>query len=100
MKKCIAAISFFLMLCLVSACSTLKSSTPDKDQVKDTKVAGINIQLGMAYLGRGDVQRAKQKFLYAQQKAPQLPEVWYSMAYFLEQTGNQAQAKEDYKKAT
>jgi type IV pilus assembly protein PilF len=62
-------------------------------------IAKINVQLGMAYLEQKNVQRAKQKFLLALDQGPNIPETWYSMAYFLEATGNQEEASKYYLKA-
>jgi len=72
----------------------------DKDN-EDKKIATakINTQLGMAYLERQEVQRAKQKLLIALDEAPTIPETWYSMAYFLESTGNNEEAGKYYLKA-
>ena len=71
----------------------------EKQDDKQAKAARINVQLGAAYLERKDLVRAKQKFLLATKEAPELPEVWYSLAYFFETTGNQEQAKQYYMKA-
>lgn len=72
---------------------------PTQDEARQAKIAGINIQLGMAYLNKGDNQRAKQKLLYALQKDPKLPEAWYSMGYYLEKTGQKKEAQQYYLKA-
>lgn len=61
--------------------------------------ARINTQLGMEYLKAHDVERARMKFLTAIREAPTLPEVWYSMAYFLEETHNFDEANKYYIKA-
>lgn len=97
----IRAVKVFLLVlicCLLSACSTT-NSTAEKENAKKNKIAEINIQLGMAYLQKGDIERAKQKLLYALQKAPELPEAWYSIGYFYESTGNKKQAQHSYLKA-
>ena len=74
-------------------------SIPDNENPNTEKAAKINSRLGMAYLERHDVQRAKSKFLLALEQAPKLPEMWYSMAYFLEATGNKESANQYYLKA-
>jgi type IV pilus assembly protein PilF len=81
---------------MVSACQTIAEN---EITVKKVSAAKINDQLGMAYLERRDIQRAKQKFLLALEQAPKLPEAWYSMAYFLEATGNNSEANKHYLKA-
>ncbi len=89
---------YFFIFCLLSGCSTTQSPEA-QEKAHATKIAGIYTQLGMGYLEHGDIQRAKQKLLYALQKDPTLPEAWYSMAYFNEKTGDKARAEEDYLKA-
>jgi len=93
MKKII----FLLICCLLSACQT--SQETSISQTKKISAAKINDRLGMAYLERHDIRRAKQKFLLALEQAPDIPEPWYSMAYFLESTGNKDQARKYYLKA-
>lgn len=91
-------IPLWVFSCLLSACATAPSTNKD-NVTKLEKTAEINTQLGMAYLEKQDMQRAKQKFLLALTQAPKSPQVWYSMAYFLEVTGDKQQAKEYYSKA-
>lgn len=87
--------TFFLL-----SCSSMNgTNTEEQELAKNKKIAEINIQLGMGYLERKDMERAKQKLLYALQKSPQLPEAWYSMAYFQETTGNKQEARKDYLKS-
>jgi len=81
---------------LLIACQTIPNTNEGKKKIT---AAQINARLGMAYFERHDLQRAKQKFLLALDEAPTIPETWYSMAYFLENTGNKAKAKEYYLKA-
>jgi type IV pilus assembly protein PilF len=64
-----------------------------------SEVAKINAQLGLAYLEQKNVQRAKLKLLLAMKQSPESPEPWYSMAYFLEATGNKSEARRHYLKA-
>jgi type IV pilus assembly protein PilF len=87
-----------ILICLLSACSSMGSSFKNSDD-KKIKTAKINTQLGMAYLQRHDVQLAKQKLLLALEQAPSLPEAWYTMAYYLEATGDSAKANQYYQKA-
>jgi type IV pilus assembly protein PilF len=64
-----------------------------------SEIAKINVQLGMAYLQSGDIARAKMKLLLALKQSPESPEPWYSMAYFLEASGNKEEAQKYYLKA-
>lgn len=81
----------------LSSCSTVKSI--DDTESKKITTAKINDQLGMAYLEQHAIQRAKKKFLTALELAPNIPDTWYSMAYFFEVTGDKVQAKKHYLKA-
>lgn len=88
-----------IAICSMTTMSCQTSQTSNTEETKKTTVAQINTRLGMAYLERHDIQRAKQKFLMALDQAPHIPDTWYSMAYFLESTGNKEQAKTYYEKA-
>lgn len=93
-------ILILLLILLLQSCASLnKNSSSTETQKKNNKIAEINLQLGTAYLEKGDMEKAKQKLLYAMEKAPKLPEVWYTMAYFQEKSGNTVQADSDYLKA-
>ena len=92
------AIMISVIIFLV-ACNAMVGNSSDRKIPENLQVAKINVQLGMAYLERNHLQRAKQKLLMALNQAPQLPEAWYSMAYFLEASGNKEEAKNYYQKA-
>ncbi|WP_010597658.1 tetratricopeptide repeat protein [Rickettsiella massiliensis] len=79
-----------LLLVQLSACSWI-STTKKSDALPDP--AETNVQLGLAYLQAGDVQRAKEKLLLAQQQAPNSLESRGAMA------GNIAQAEAYYRAA-
>lgn len=97
MKKIVLTILINLIL---TSCTTLNNkSSSQEEQKKKVKVAEINLQLGIAYMEKGDIEHAKQKLLYAGEKAPELPEVWYTMAYFQEKIGNNNEANANYLKA-
>lgn len=95
MMRIFTFIFLILFNFMLTACQT--SSSPEEN--KKISAAKINVRLGMAYLERHDIQRAKQKFLLALDLAPDIPETWYTMAYFLESTGNKEQAKTYYLKS-
>ena len=83
----------------LSSCDTMKTQNDKFDEQQKIATAKINTQLGIAYLQQGDVQRAKQKLLLAMKEAPKIPETWYSMAYYLEATGNKTEAQNYYLKS-
>lgn len=88
-----------LVILVMNLTACQSTQTPPGDEVKKVSAAKINDQLGIVYLERHDMQRAKQKFLLALEQAPNIPETWYSMGYYLESTGNKEQAKKYYLKA-
>lgn len=91
----------FLVMIVSTIVLTSCSKTPTvKDEtVNLTAASDINTRLGMSYLEQGDVRRAKQRFLKALQEAPDNPASWYSMGYFFEVTGNNAEAEKYFKHA-
>ena len=88
---------FAFIAIIISACSVKKQPTEDEERM--TKTAKINTQLGLVYLERNDINRSKQKLLLALKQDPNIPEPWYSMAYYLETTGNKRLANDYYLKA-
>lgn len=63
------------------------------------KAALINVELGLGYLGQGQVARAKNKLTHAVKIAPELPETHSAMAHFLEMVGENGDAEKEHKKA-
>lgn len=92
-------ISFGITACKTPEIPIGESIVAKTPEAKKLSAAKINIRLGIAYLQRQDLSRSKEKFLLALDEAPNLPEAWYAMAYFLEQTKNIEQANKYYKKA-
>lgn len=85
-----------ILICL-QLCSCAASHQPiNTEQDAQTKVAEINIELGLKYLQMKNFQRAKQKLLSALEENPKLPEANYAMAYFYEATGDNQQADQYY----
>lgn len=97
----IKLIIFFFLFFALSACHTIQTNVAADAENKEKKIraARINSQLAIAYLERHDIERAKQKLVLAMDEAPNLPEIWYSMAYFLEATGNKEKAQQHYLQA-
>ncbi len=113
----IKMIGLVLLISALSSCKTPSSMSdgfPDNSQQAQndladanneprqrpkSEIAKINAQLGIAYLEQKNVQRAKLKLLMALKQSPETPEPWYSMAYFLETTGNKDEARKYYMKA-
>jgi type IV pilus assembly protein PilF len=83
-----------IIVILLSACSPLADNNESLQMA-----ANDNVQLGLAYLQQNDVPRAKEKFLLACQQAPKWPVALDAMAYFLEQTDDNAGAATYYQRA-
>jgi len=97
MRKNLPVLALILML---SACASQTGSKVDhQSQRYNPKAARFNTQLGIAYLERGNTERAKRKLLLAQKQDPQSAVVQNAFAYFLEKTGNPERAETYYKKA-
>ena len=90
-----------LLLILSSLSACLHSPQEHSDQLKPDleKAARINVQLGLAYLEKGEVNQAKTKLLLAKSEAPAEASVWSGMGYFLERTGDIQQAERHHLKA-
>lgn len=85
----------FLVMTL-TACSIFSKS---KTQISTPQASDVNVQLGLAYLQNGDVQRAHQKLLLAEQQAPGSLQAQGAMGYFLESTGSLPSADAYYRRA-
>jgi len=66
----------------------------------DAKQAAIlNAKLGLAYLSKGYYSASKERILSALRDDPHVAVSWYSMAFYLEKTGDANTANTYYKKA-
>jgi type IV pilus assembly protein PilF len=95
----ISILKQFIIFCLIvtlTACSIFSKS---KTQVSGPQASDVNVQLGLAYLQNGDVQRAHQKLLLAEQQAPGSLQAQGAMGYFLESTGSLPSADAYYRRA-
>lgn len=99
MYKLISKVLLLGTCLFLTACSTGRTENTSTESNKKENAAQINTRLGLAYLQRHDIQRAKQKLLMALDQDPALPEPWYAMAYLLQITGNNEQANKYYLKA-
>ncbi|EKE74946.1 type IV pilus biogenesis/stability protein PilW [Gallaecimonas xiamenensis 3-C-1] len=61
--------------------------------------AKSRMQLGLAYLRTGNSAQAKMNLLKAQEFAPDLPDVYYSLGYYYQSVGETEQAEEAYRHA-
>ena len=93
-------LSLLILTILLSACNSkvpTLESTPPLNQAE--LAASYNAQLGLAYLEKGNIARAKHKLLTALELAPDYPPALDAMAYYQEKTGNLNTAQHYYQKS-
>lgn len=75
-------------------------SVEDKSQSTTNPMASeYNTRLGLAYIKRGDLQRAKRKLLTSLKQDPKSVEGHLAMAYYWEQIHDNKQAEQEYRQA-
>ena len=96
----------FVLLASLSACqSNIDHSNQARTSKKMAKrqsnpaAATYNVQLGVAYLRQGDIERANFKLQLAEKQDPTSVTVLDAKAYFLEMTGEAEEAERYYRKA-
>lgn len=70
-----------------------------QEQSNPQNAAILNAKLGLAYLSKGYYSASKERLLSALRDDPHIAASWFSMAYYLEKTGDANSAKHYYKKA-
>lgn len=88
-----------MVLLTVVACQPNLQTQDNLNHENYRKAAMYNTELGLAYLKQGDRARAKRKLLTALKQDPHSPKVHASLAYFMEQSGEDKEAILHYKKA-
>lgn len=97
LKPYIRILACILMSTTLASCATTPA---EKKALADQKnLVDVNLELGMAYLGKKDYSRAKRKLLMALEHGPKSPEAWYSMGYYLQKIGNNEKAAQYYEHA-
>jgi type IV pilus assembly protein PilF len=102
MRKGVFNKSLFIALSSIivflTACHSLPTKQDENEQktlasINNQTAAHYNVQLGIAYLQRGDIQRAKHKLLTALEQAPNWAPAQDAMGYFLMKTGDMQSAE-------
>lgn len=92
-----------LLLLAVGGCVTQTydgQGNPVSTKEFDPKAAAKSrMQLGLAYLRSGDSAQAKMNLLKAQEYAPDMPDVYYSLGYYYQTVGETSDAEEAYRRA-
>lgn len=84
---------------LLAACHFSEQPTLSLTPAQRLRAEHDHIQLGLAYLQKGLMPRAKQKLLYALQLSPRSAEAHAAMGFFLEKTGDLKNARRYYESA-
>ena len=87
------------IVCLALIIGACVTNQPQKISVSQQLKAVDNITLAIKYIQKGKSMAAKQKLMQALKHAPNYAPSWYAMAYYLEVTGNYADANKYYLKA-
>lgn len=102
----IVVASVLLVACSSTSTPTAqRSATAQASSVQQArrpdliKASRLNVQLGLGYLRQGDNVRAKRKLLSALEQNPNSFQAQGAMAYFLEKTGDMAEAATYYQRA-
>ena len=85
-----------LLAVLLAGCA----STPQDGRVSDRDAARYNVQLGMSYLQRGDLEGARDKLERAAQQDPQLPAAHAALGILYERAGDMRRAGDHLRRAT
>lgn len=89
-----------LLLAVVLAASLAGCvSTPASSGVSDKDAARYNVQLGMSYLQRGDLEEARDKLERAVQQDPSLPAAHAALGILYERVGDQRRASDHLRRA-
>lgn len=91
MKKIIYVVATYVALSGISFSVVAEKYNP--------QAAITNAKLGMGYLSQGLYAASKDRLLSALRDDPEIAVSWYSMAYYMEKTGNTHNAEKYYRKA-
>ncbi len=92
MQGIMKTIIIILIAVLLTACSTKRTS-------ENITAADYNVQLGLAYLEKGDTMRAKEKLLRASEQAPDLIDAQLALGFYYEHIGQISFADQAYQRA-
>lgn len=90
-----------LLLALVAATAVAAcASTAAPPEVSDKDAARFNVQLGMSYMQRGDLEGAREKLERAARQDPTLPAAHAALGILYERAGDIPRAQEHLRRAT
>jgi len=86
----------FVAATVIAACT----STQEPSEVSDKDAARFNVQLGMSYMQRGDLEGAREKLERAARQDPTLPAAQAALGILYERAGDVSRAQEHLQRAT
>ncbi|HRP34565.1 MAG TPA: type IV pilus biogenesis/stability protein PilW [Gammaproteobacteria bacterium] len=89
-----------ILLILAGLATGCASTAPTGDRVSDQDAARYNVQLGMNYLQRGDLEAAREKLERAVQQDPSLPAAHAALGILYERAGDMRRAGDHLRRAT
>lgn len=92
--------SRFLAVLLVGVVLGGCATGPKDSRVSDKDAARFNVQLGMNYLQRGDLEGAREKLERAVQQDPSLPAAHAALGILYERAGDPQRARDHLRRAT
>jgi type IV pilus assembly protein PilF len=87
-------------MAMLAACVSNSGEARKDKQSSDKDAASYNLQLGVGYLRRGDLQLAKDKLEKAVEQDPDLADAHMALAFLYEQIQQEADAERHFKRAT
>lgn len=105
MKRTITTLLAGVLTVGLAGCASHRMATRQPQRVAHAAkvdkgaAARANVELALAFLNKGNADKAKEKLLRASKEAPKEPAVWYGLGYFHERTGTPELAESLYKKA-
>ena len=85
---------------LVAGCTTTTTSTSNAPDVSEAEAARFNVQLGISYLQRGNLQDAREKLERAVQQDPEFPSAHAALGLLYERVGELDKAGFHLRRAT
>jgi type IV pilus assembly protein PilF len=76
------------------------TSTTDQPEVSEKDAARFNVQLGMSYMQRGDLEAAREKLERAVKQDPSLPAAHAALGILYERAGDLTRAQDHLRRAT
>ena len=89
-------VSYLMVGCVSPVAGKEEVSVPRGLYAHNPRAASVNVQLGLAYLEQGEMQRAKRKLLLASKQDAASPVVQDALAYYYEKIGEPQQAEQHY----